>query len=196
MKDYRFSLMVLALLTLAACKQPASEEPTEAAEVAEVTVATEAPDYAAFDKNVAVIRSLMKAHEDEDLAFQTELMADTLKWSPPYYNGNEWLGKEEYVAAMKGYHDGYDNIKFTEGIILEDGAEGGMWSGSAFPKATATSTPDAIRVYGTWTATHTESGKEIGVKWFGIIWINEDGKIVQATDYWDVHGLAAQIAEE
>jgi hypothetical protein len=193
MKNYRFSLMLLALLTLAACKQPASEEPTVVAEDTEVT---EAPDYAVFDKNVAIIRSFMNAHGDENLELQTELVADTLKWSPPYYNGNEWLGKEDYVAALKGYHDDYDNIKFTEGIALADGVEGGMWSGSAFPEATATSTPDAIRVYGTWTATHTASGKEIGVKWFGIVWINADGKIAQATDYWDVHGLAAQIAEE
>ncbi len=138
----------------------------------------------------------MKAHEDENSELQKGLLADTLKWSPPYYNGNEWLGKEEFVASLKSYHDGYDNIKFTEGIVLEDGAEGGMWSGSAFPQATATNTPDAIRVYGTWTATHTASGKEIGIKWFGIIWINEDGKIAQSSDYWDVHGLAAQIAEE
>jgi hypothetical protein len=196
MKKLRFSLMVLALLALAACKQPASEEPTEAAEAAETTEAAEAPDYAAFDKNVAIIRSFMKAHEDENFDLQMGLLSDTLKWSPPNYNGNEWLGKEEYVAALKGYHDNYENIKFTEGIVLADGAEGGMWSGSAFPEATATNTPDAIRVYGTWTATHTASGKEIGVKWFGIVWINADGKIAQATDYWDVHGLAAQIAEE
>jgi len=193
MKKQRFSLIVLALLALAACKQPASEEPTAAVEAAE---AIEAPDYAAFDKNVAVIRSFMKAHEDENLEFQMGLLSDTLNWSPPNYNGNEWLGKKEFVASIKGYHENYDNIKFTEGIVLADGAEGGMWSGSAFPQATATVTPDAIRVYGTWTATHTESGKEIGVKWFGIIWINADGKIAQTTDYWDVHGLAAQIAED
>ncbi len=193
MRKQRFSLMVLALLALAACKQPASEEPTAAAEATETT---EAPDYAAFDTNVAIIRSFMSAHGDENLELQKELLADTLKWSPPNYNGNEWLGKEDYVAALKGYHDDYDNIKFTEGIVLEDATEGGMWSGSAFPQATATNTPDAIRVYGTWTASHTASGKEIGVKWFGIIWINADGKIAQVTDYWDVHGLAAQIAEE
>ena len=71
-----------------------------------------------------------------------------------------------------------------------------MWSGSVFPKDQATSTPDAIRVYGTWTATHTASGKEIGVKYFALVFFNDDGKIVQWSDYFDVNGLAVQIAEE
>jgi hypothetical protein len=196
MKNQRFSLMVLALLALASCKQPASEEPTAAAEAAETAEATEAPDYAAFDEKVAIIRSFMNAHGDENLEFQKELLSDTLRWSPPYYNGNEWLGKEDYVAILKSYHEEYDNIKFTEGIAIADTLAGGMWSGSAFPKETATNTPDAIRIYGTWTATHTESGKEIGVKYFGLSWLNDDGKIAQMTEYFDVHGLAAQIAEE
>jgi limonene-1,2-epoxide hydrolase len=51
-------------------------------------------------------------------------------------------------------------------------------------------------VYGTWTATHTESGKEIGVKFFNLSSVNEDGKIVQSSDYFDVNGLAAQIAAQ
>ena len=70
------------------------------------------------------------------------------------------------------------------------------WSGSVFPEATATIEPDVIRVYGTWHATHTESGKDVGVKFFTLITINEAGKISQISEYFDVNGLAVQIAEE
>ena len=71
-----------------------------------------------------------------------------------------------------------------------------MWSGSVFPKENASSAPNAIRQYGTWTATHTESGKEVGVKWFALGFINNDGNIVRWSEYFDVNGLAVQIAAE
>jgi len=143
-----------------------------------------------------VISAFYKAHSDEDLDAQTAALSDTLKWSPANYNGGKWLGKAEYLAAIKSYHDGYENIKYAEGIAIGYDVGNGMWSGSVFPKEQASGSPDVIRVYGTWTATHTESGKDIGVKWFALNWVNDDGKISQVTEYWDVHGLAAQIAEE
>ena len=189
MKNYLFSIIVLALFTFAACKQPAPAPEVEIEKSVE-------PDYAAFDKKVAIIRSFVQAHADENLEVQRELLADTLKWSPPHFNGNKWLGKEDYLAALKNYHDNFDNIKFSEGIPLGDSVGDGMWAGSYFPKGAASSAANAIRQYGTWTATHTASGKEIGVKWFAISWINDAGKIAQMTEYFDVNGLAVQIAEQ
>lgn len=195
MKKQILGILVLALLTMVACKEATTDsEETEEVETEEVEM--EAPDYAAFDKKVAVLRAFVKAHSDEDLSAQKAMLADSLKWSPPNYNGNKWLGKAEYVAALEGYHADYDNIKYTEGIALADTLVGGMWSGSVFPQSTATNTPDAVRMYGTWTATHVESGKEIGVKWFGLGWVNDAGEIAMMTEYWDAHGLAAQIAAE
>lgn len=186
MKKQLFGLILLALLTIVACKQ-------QEAAVAEEIVA---PDYAAFDKNVDIIRSFLKAHCDENLDALSGILSDTLVWSPPAYNGNKMLGKEDFIAALKNYHDNFDSIKFTEGISLGDSLVNGMWSGSVFPKENATDVPTAIRVYGTWTATHTESGKNIGVKYFGLGFVNDDGKIVNWSDYFDVNGLAVQIAEE
>lgn len=189
MKNYLFSIVVLALFTFAACKQPAPAPEVEKEK-------SEQPDYAAFDKKVKILRSFVQAHADENLEAQRELLADTLKWSPPHFNGNKWLGKEDYLAALKNYHDNFENIKYIEGIPLEDSTGDGMWAGSVFPKGAASSAANAIRQYGTWTATHTASGKEIGVKWFAISWINDAGQIAQMTEYFDVNGLAVQIAEE
>lgn len=193
MKIQLCCLFALTLWVVTAC-QPAVEQSASADEAA--MVASEAPDYAAFDKKVAVIRSFIQAHSDEDINAQSALLSDTLKWSPPYYNGNEWLGKEDYVAALQAYHDGYENIKFTEGIAVADTLANGMWSGSVFPEGTATNSPTAIRIYGTWTATHTESGKDVGVKWFALGWVNDAGKVAQFTEYFDAHGLAAQVAAD
>ena len=182
-------ILLLILFGLSACQAPAATEEAAAE-------AVEAPDYATFNKRVEILRAFIKAHCDEDIEAQSALLADTLRWSPPIYNGNEWLGKAEFTEALKGYHDAYENITFTEGIPLGNTLANGYWAGSAFPQEDATNEPDAIRVYGTWTVKHSESGKDIGVKWFGIGFVNEAGKIGRWTEYWDAHGLAAQIAAE
>ena len=189
MKTKLFTLIMLAAMTLFGCKEQAPE-PEMAQEESEV------PDYAAFDKKVAVIKAFYQAHCDEDLAAQEAMVADDMKWSPPAWNGNQWLGKEEYMAAIKGYHEGFENIKYEAGIVMPDSTVGGFWSGSVFPKETANSNSGVIRTYGTWSAIHSESGKEIGVKFFSLASVNDEGKIVQSSDYFDVNGLAAQIAAE
>ena len=181
------SLALLAVATLFGCKQAAEVEE----EVATEEVAS--PDYADFDRKVAVIAAFYEAHGNEDLAAQTAMLSDTLEWSPPGYNGNKWLGKEDLVAALKGYHDNFDNIKFTSGVVTADDVVNGYWSGSVYPEESANSSSDVIRVYGTWSATHTESGKEIGVKFYSTVSVNADGQIVAASDYFDVGGIMDQI---
>jgi len=191
MKNQLLTLIALTLLVFASC-QPAAEQ-------AAAEQPAESPDYAAFNSKVSVIKAFFKAYMDEDMAAMEPLVADTLRWSPAVYNGGEWLGKEDFLAALQNYHNEYDNIQFQEGIdgIADTpGAANGYWSGSVFPESTATDSPDIIRVYGTWTATHVESGKEIGAKWYGLVWVNVAGQIGRFTDYYDVHGLAAQLADE
>jgi hypothetical protein len=190
------SIFVLALLTLVACKDSPSSDAKDTDTVVIEEVKMEVPDYAAFDKKVAVVRAFVKAHTNKNLEAQKAMLSDSLQWSPPMYNGNKWLGKADYVTALKAYHKDYDNLKYTEGIVTSDSIAGGMYSGSVFPESSATNAPDAIRVYGTWTAKHKASKKDIGVKWFGLIWVNDAGQITVMSEYWDVHGLAAQIAKK
>ncbi len=184
MKKQLVSLMVLALMVLVSCKEPAATE------------AVETPDYAAFDSKVSVIRAFYKAHSQEDLATLSSMLADTMQWSPPNYNGNQWLGKEDFLATLKAYHENYDNIQFTEGIVLPDSTANGFWSGSVFPKGTASSTPSNIRTYGTWTATHTESGQKVGVKYYSLSMVNNDGKIATFSDYLDINSLMPKPEEK
>ena len=185
MKNYLLGFFLVVSLIFVACQQPT--EKTE----------TETPDYAAFNEKVETIRAFIKAYSDEDLNAQIALLSDTLTWSPPVYNGNKFLGKKEYVDRLKDNHKNFENIKFTEGIVVQDGTLiNGMFSGSVFPKDMATSTPVNIRVYGTWTATHAETGKEVGIKWYSVIGVNADGKITSFMDYSDSSGVTLQINEE
>ncbi len=190
MKKLVLTLVLMSLVVALGCKeQPAASE--------EATEMESAPDYDAFNQQVAVIEALYAAHEAEDIDAMRAMMADTLKYSPPAYNGGEWVGSDVLLAAIKGYHDNFENIQWHPGIKLPDGTmENAYWSGSVFPEDSASDTPDAIRVYGTWTATHTATGKDIGVNFYSIISMNEAGKIAQVTEFFDVNGIAVQLAEE
>jgi ketosteroid isomerase-like protein len=195
MKKLILFLSAIALITMYSCKDSATTEAAETEEATEVSESAEAPDYDLFNSRVAILKEFFQAHENEDMEAISNLLSDTIKVSPPSYNGNQMVGKEEFLAALKNYHDNFDNIKYTEGLVLGDTPEVGWWSGSVYPAENASYSAQAIRIYGTWKATHTESGKEIGVKYYAIGWINDDGKISQFTAYYDAHGIDAQLAE-
>lgn len=154
------------------------------------------PDYALFEKNMETVRAFFQAHSDENYEAMQAMLSDTLQWSPAAYNGDEWLGKADFLAAIKGYQDGFEDITFTEGIMLNDARAAGMWSGSVFPEEQATANPSNIRIYGTWHATHSETGRDVGVKYYAIAFFNEAQEIVRMTEYFDVGGLLAQVAAE
>jgi len=196
MKKLFLSVVVIALLLFASCKESTTSEEANSTDTTEVTEIPEAPDYDLFNSRVETMRAFYKAHENEDIEAIKALLADTLKVSPPDYNGNQMVGKDKFIATLKDYHDNFENINFSEGIQMGDIKEGGWWSGSVFPEESASTSADAIRIYGTWKATHTESGKEIGVKYYSIGWVNDDGKIAQYTAYYDAHGINAQLAKE
>ena len=197
MKKVKLSIYLMAILMFVACKDAGTAESEETSMNEETEEVMEMPDYAAFDAKVAKIRELFNAHIAKDIEAMDAMISDTLIWSPPYYNGNEMLGKAEYMDQLRMYHESFEGTQFEEGFADDNGSNpGGMWSGSVFPQETATSDSDVIRVYGTWTAKHTESGKDIGVKFFALCWINEDGQLAQFSEFFDFNGLAAQIEAE
>ena len=159
---------------------------------------TSEENQAIFDRNVAAFRSFVKGFTDEDIDAQMALFADSAMWSPPQYNGNEWVDMVAFKEAILGYHQNFDNITFEEGIDLGMGGDPqpAFWSGSVWPTENATSAPNNIRIYGTWRAVHTESGKVVYNKWYGLMFFNEAGKVVRFTDWFDVNGMQVQINAE
>ena len=106
-------------------------------------------DQAVFDRNVAAFRSFVKAFTDEDIDAQMTLFADSAMWSPPQYNGNEWVDMAAFKEAILGYHQNFDNITFEEGIDLGMGGDPqpAFWRGAVWPTENATSAPKNIRIY-------------------------------------------------
>ena len=72
---------------------------------------TSEENQAIFDRNVASFRSFVKGFTDEDIDAQMALFADSAMWSPPQYNGNEWVDMVAFKEAILGYHQNFDNIR-------------------------------------------------------------------------------------
>ena len=157
---------------------------------------------ATFKSNVSSFMEFTEHFRNEDMEKLMSMFADTVLWSPPVYNGYEWLGKDAMIQTFEEYFTEYDNISFTPGINLpNENVVNGFWGGSNFRSDGSESSsqpsinPNNIRVYGTWNSTHTETGKETFSKWYAIINFNSAGKIVRFNDWFNADGLEKQIAQ-
>ena len=81
MKKQHLLLMLMVFLAVIACKETTTEETSseETMETMEEKEVVAEPDYADYDKKVGIIRSFLKAHENEDLEKQRSLLSDTLR---------------------------------------------------------------------------------------------------------------------
>lgn len=180
----KLSTLCFALLVLAACKNTVSESETTN------------EDQIKFENNW---KAFEKYHvggiENKDLDLFLELYADSVKWSPPNWNNNVILGKEELKDAAKNYIDNFENLKFTPGGAII-GEEGAYWAGSSFSDTGNTSTsPDAVRIYGVWSGNHIETGAPFHLKFYVIQQFNEDGKVVVLNEWFDPSSIDDQIAQ-
>ncbi len=154
-------------------------------------------DQAKFEKQIETFNAYRKAFNDENIDDLMATMADSLKWSPPQYNGNQILGYEDVKSQFQAYFDQFDDITFSEGEGLVNKNAPAYWAGSAFSSGKgeqgASSSPNIMRIYGTWSGIHTESGAKVYNKWYGVLNFNSDSKIADISDWMDVNGMQVQI---
>jgi hypothetical protein len=99
---------------------------------------------------------------------------------------------------LKIYHDNFENLSFVEGNLIAfqtDSIGAGFYSGSVYPEKYASNKTGGIRTYGTWTANESKSKQAVSVKYYGIINVNSDGKIVSVTDYFDVSEISNLLSK-
>ena len=132
----------------------------------------------------------MQGFADEDLDAQLGLMADDIQWNPAQYNGNVLVNKAGIREAIQWFYDNFKDIVFHEGIGLTREKSNGFFGGSVYPQ---NDNPNVVAVYGTWTPTHIETGKKIFNKYHTVLEFNDAGKIVYASDFWDVSGIQVQL---
>ena len=107
---------------------------------------------------------------------------------------NVLLGYDEFEAAVLGYFENFDEITFNPGEGLV-GSEYAYWAGSLYSQGETNSTPEVMRIYGTWSSIHSGTGAPVYNKWYGVLNFNEDNKIVSFSDWMDVNGMQVQIEQ-
>ena len=158
-------------------------------------------NQAKFEQNIESFRTFTKGFNAEDMEMTLSVVSEDVQWSPPYYNGGQLLGYDEFKSAVQGYFDNFDEIEFMEGEgpnmnpNADPNENSAYWSGSLYSSATPTDNPDGLRVYGVWKWKHTETGAEGGNKWYGLINFGDDGKISGFSDWMDVNGMTVQIEQ-
>ncbi len=184
-----FSLLSLVSLILISCN-------TKVETKVEITNPS-SEDQSTFEKQIETYNAYRKAFNEENVEDLMALMADSLKWSPPAYNENKILGYDDVKSQFQLYFDQFDDITFSEGEGLVNPNAPAYWAGSAFSSGKgdegATSSPLGMRVYGTWSGIHTESGAKVFNKYYGVLNFNSDGKIADLSDWMDVSGMQVQI---
>ena len=63
---------------------------------------------ATFKSNVSSFMEFTEHFRNEDTDKLIGMFADTVLWSPPVYNGYEWLGKEAMIKTFEGYFREYE----------------------------------------------------------------------------------------
>jgi len=152
-------------------------------------------DRRAFREQIRTHNTFRKAFKEENIEMLMGTMADSLKWSPAWYNGNKLLGYDDLKVQIQQYFDQFDDVTFTEGEGLLNPNAPAYWAGSHFSSGEnmATTSPVQMRIYGTWSGTHTESGAKVFNKYYGLFGFNSDGKIAGISDWMDISGMQAQI---
>lgn len=148
-----------------------------------------------FEKNNAVFNShvttfknhFLKGFEEENLELMLSMYADSLSWDGPNEGGLPFT-KSDISDVISNYLDNFDNIKLNDQLYFG----GSTYANPMEPF----SNPNYIRVVGTWTNTHTETGLPTTLKWHAVMWFNEDGKVYRGSDWMDVSSLENQILRQ
>ena len=168
-------LILTLCLFVSACQEKA--QAPETAEVAEVD-----PNMEKFQKNVETTKAMLQAFCDKDSTKMFSYVTEDYIWSPPSV-GRDSLPRATWEEAMKGFMGGYNDIQFTDGAYYAGLGEDQKPNGD-------------VRVYGLWKSKMAETGAEQRLKWYAVLFFNDDGKITHTAEWYDTADLTREYKEE
>ena len=132
-----------------------------------------------YEKNLASLQRGIRAFENENIDEWAETVADTTIWNSAAY-GSLPGTKEDWKKTLIAYFADWDSIKLNYPDFLP-----GIDS--------ATHEFDgSVRYYGIWNGIH-RSGVRTSVNMYATYDFNKEGKIVNASEFFDVGGLMNAI---
>jgi len=164
-------LAVIALL-LFSCQQPASE-PQE-----------EMPDsnMEAFEKNVESVKQFFDAFIRKDLTAMRSMVTDDFTISPPSY-GVDSLDIDQWQEMEQGYMDNYTDISFEDEQYFAGLDDDQKPNGD-------------VRVYGNWHFTYLGNSQRGALKYYTVLFFNEEGKINAQMEWYDTGDLVPADPQE
>lgn len=137
------------------------------------------PNMEKFENNVETVKAAMAAFCAKDFDKMSSYQTDDFIWSPPSV-GQDSLPKAEYEKAMKGFMEAYNDITFTEAEYFAGLGEDQKPNGD-------------VRVYGLWKSKHASSGKDSMLKYYGVFFFNDEGKITHTAEWYDTADLMKEF---
>lgn len=132
-----------------------------------------------YEKNLASLKKGITAFENEKLDDWAATVADTTIWNSAVY-GSSPAGKADWRKELNNYIADWDSLKLNYADFLP-----GIDS--------ATHEFDgSVRYYGIWNGVH-KSGVHTLVNFYATYDFNKDGKIINASEFFDVGGLMNAI---
>ena len=128
-----------------------------------------------YDKNLATLKKAIAAFENENTDAWAETVSDTTIWNSAVYGSSPGT-KEDWKKSLLSYFSEWDNLKLNYPDFLP-----GIDS--------ATHEFDgSVRYYGIWNGVH-KSGVRTSVNMYATYDFNREGKIVNASEFYDAGGL-------
>tara|TARA_B100000795_G_scaffold268843_2_gene256679 strand:+ start:1513 stop:2295 length:783 start_codon:yes stop_codon:yes gene_type:complete len=128
-----------------------------------------------YTKNLATAQKFFALHGEENLEAQLNLISKDIESEPPFY-GSEMIKYDIFTSMLKGYHDAFDNIKYTAKVWLPGTDSLGVLDGS-------------VRTYGEWTGIQAKTGKQLNLKGYWYFGFDNKGLINAQGDFFDAGGM-------
>ena len=168
----RLVLIVVGLILLTACQE--KKAAPDAAEMAAMDKPD--PNMEKFERNTATARDFLQAFCDKDSTKMFSYISDDFIWSPPSV-GRDSLPREAFTEAMKGFMTSYNDIQLTDAQYFAGLDDNQKPNGD-------------VRAYGLWKSKMADSGKDARLKWYAVMFFNDEGKIIHHAEWYDTADLA------
>ena len=169
-------ILILTLTLFVIGCQEKAPAPAEA-EVVEVD-----PNMEKFQMNVETTKAMLKAFCEKDSTKMFSYVTEDYIWSPPSV-GQDSLPRSTWEEAMKGFMASYNDIEFTNDLYFAGLDEDQKPNGD-------------VRVYGLWKSKMAESGADQRLKWYAVLFFNDEGKITHTAEWYDTADLTREYTEE
>jgi hypothetical protein len=164
-----FLIVLLAAFVLYACNEPVKSESNSQSSASKTL----------YQKNLASLQKGITAFENENIEEWAETVSDTTIWNSAVYGSSPGT-KEDWKKSLLAYFADWDSLKLNYPDFLP-----GIDS--------ATHEFDgSVRYYGIWMGIH-KSGVRTSVNMYATYDFNTEGKIVNASEFFDFGGLMNAI---